>query len=177
MIAVNHVNVRKSITQLVTRQVLLYTIVTVTTIVLYFATEAFDSIFGFNPGRFVMWGVVGLNLAQLILAIWIIVSWVCEYYEIQGDRIIYRTGIFFQHEEIYPTKNITAVECKESFLGEVFNFGTIHLYDFMNQKDIWLYTIHNPKRCFSILKEILPESNQKLDFLGKPPVYDKDKSL
>lgn len=176
MIEVTHVNVRMSISVLVGKLIVLYGLVAIISVGLFIPEEFVYQMFALDTRLYIALISIFMNLAELFFAIWIILSWLCEYYEIRPDRLTYRSGIVFRQEERFSTKNITAVECTESFLGELFNFGNITLYDFVNQKTIRMHTLHNPKRCFSILKQILPEVNQRSDFMVKPSMADTDRT-
>lgn len=177
MIEVSHVNIRKSISLLVGRLAVLYLIITGVSITVFIPGEFIRSYLQLEIRGYEIATSIILNGGQLLLAIYVILDWLCEYYEIHPDRIIYKKGIFFQHEQQYYLRNIAAIECTEGSWGQMFNMGSIHLYDFMTQKHFWMNMIHNPKRCFEILKQLLPERDTTVDYMAPPVISDKDKQL
>lgn len=101
-----------------------------------------------------IFGLIGF--AKILLTVYIVLLWLNEYYEITPESVVHRTGIIFSESELYDLDFVRAMEIRDSFLGEIFNFATITLYDLRMNKYLDMYLIHNPQRYAKVLKELRP---------------------
>jgi membrane protein YdbS with pleckstrin-like domain len=175
MITVSHINVRKSISLLVARLVVLTLLFMGLTTALAMPGLLLPQVLFLDTVVLFAAAVIVLNAFQLILAVMVILGWLTEYYEISEDTVTHRSGIVFHREEVYRIRHLTDASCEQTFLGEMFNFGTITLYDSITMKYFKIAGIHNPKRCFSILNQALSNANMRKESIGKPHFGDEDK--
>ena len=89
---------------------------------------------------------------------YVVLDWLNEYYEIRSDRFIHRKGIFSRKDEEYPFVNIESVKLSQGFIGRLFNYGTLELFEFKPIKYRTMYLIHNPARYLHILESLMPEA-------------------
>ncbi|MCX7996950.1 MAG: PH domain-containing protein [Patescibacteria group bacterium] len=173
-IQVSHLNIRQSITILVARLVTLEIIG-----VLLLGVTGFPVLTRLLPDipliqtlRFISFSISAVLLIGSTITV--VLQWICEYYEIFPDHLVHRKGIFKHTYVRYPLRDITACDVEQGILGQLFNFGTIHLYDVNNMKDIYLRQIHNPIRYFHLLKSLIPYATTERKYYGAPRLGDKD---
>lgn len=147
-IHVSHINIRESISFMILKLILIQFITFI--LVMLFDTLLKD----FAILHIILTSV--FMTIQLILSLIVILQWLNEYYEITPDRLIHKRGIIFKKLEEYVFSHLMSIDFHQTFLGSLLNYGTIHLYDRYINKDIQMYLIHNPKRYFYILKELVP---------------------
>lgn len=112
-------------------------------------------------------------LFKLLLVLIVIGQWLDEYYEIWPDKLSYRRGVFFKKEEEYIYSHIMSVDMYQGFFGEIMNYGTIHMYDRYINKDVYLYLVHNPKRYFNILKDLIPIADSRKQVIREKIVEEE----
>lgn len=113
--------------------------------------------------------VFGLFLIlKIVASSYVILQWLNEYYEITPDHVLHKQGIIFRKTQHYTLNHIRAMDVRESFLGELFNFATVTLYDIRLNKYLDMYLIHNARRYAKILKELRPQIEMKRDHVWMP---------
>ncbi len=98
-------------------------------------------------------------LIKSIVMIYVIVLWLEEYYEITTNEVYHRKGFIIKREERFTLEHIGSLKMEQGIFGRIFNYGTLKLYDWANEQDIYLYLIHNPLKYYKILKELLPNAD------------------
>jgi hypothetical protein len=118
--------------------------------------------FASNPNLFlIIFACVGF--LKISMGVWVILQWMNEYYEITPDYIIHKSGIIFKNQQRYRIELVRLMKVTDSFLGELFNYGDISLYDVRLNKYLNMYMIHNPQRYANVLKELKPTLETKTD--------------
>jgi hypothetical protein len=171
-ITLTHVNIRQSITILLAKLIATDFILAALVIGFYWFLTQVENYLGIAFARtfifLIMLGVSGV--IKIWLTIWVVLMWLNEYYEITPEYIYHKKGIIFRQTNEYRIDQMRRVEIKDSFLGEIFNFATVSIFDLRLNKFIELYLIHNPTRYITILKELRPsieteEDHTRLPFL------------
>lgn len=106
-----------------------------------------------------------IGIIKITLSIYVVLQWLCEYYELTIDCVFHKRGILFKKTEKYNLDKIRALKIEKTFLGEICNFATITLYDLRMNKYLDMYLIHNPDRyveTFQILKPNLEIKTNKI---------------
>jgi len=110
---------------------------------------------------------VGLFLIMLIVsvvvAIFVILKWQSEYTILTPSGIMQYSGILQKKEQRYACSFVEAIKMEQSFIGSIFNFGTLALYDPEIKEDIYLENITDPKKSIDLIKKILSRND-------KPPM-------
>ncbi len=97
----------------------------------------------------------------------IALKWSTEYVEISKEGVSKHTGIFHKKEQKYACNFIEGVKLEQSFLGLLFNYGTIELYDPALKEQVYLLNIANPKKYSEIIQKILSrEKTQPIPFVA-----------
>lgn len=161
-ILIHHVNVRQSISILLFKLIILDIIAAVIAI-FYFSSVTFApntsiiaGIISFNALYFILLGVI-----KIFFTVYIILSWLNEYYEISPHRIVHRKGFFKRDEEEVKFTIIKALKLYQGVVGRLFNFGTIELYDERRNKRLELYLIHDPHRHVKIIESLIHDPNEE----------------
>jgi uncharacterized membrane protein YdbT with pleckstrin-like domain len=102
-----------------------------------------------------------LVILKIILAIYVVLQWVNEYYKITPKEIIHKKGFIFKKEERYKINHVAEISLEQGFFGRIFNYGTIKLYDWATDKTAYLYLIHNPVRYKNVLHRLIPEADEE----------------
>src|SRR3989338_11028520 len=131
-----YLNIRHSISVLLSKIVLVDFLAGLFHVLLYFSLIRGEHMINYDftntPVSLVVYGV--LIIFQVVVTSYIVLQWLNEYYEITPDEIVHKNGIIFKKIEKYRFDNIRAMLISENFIGELLNFGTITLYDIRMQK-------------------------------------------
>lgn len=106
--------------------------------------------------------------------IFIIVQWLEEYYEITPKEIIHRNGLLVKKEEKYTIEHMASCELEQGFLGRVFNYGSLKLFDWAQEKDVYIYLIHNPLKYHKIMITLMPEADLSKKVFRERIIEDED---
>lgn len=162
-INVTHVTIRQSISVLILRLVVIELFAAIFVIVFFVFLISTDVSRGFSATL----PVVGITffvifvLAKTALIIFIIIQWLNECYEITPKEIVHKNGLFFKKEERNALNHLAKLEIDQGIFGRIFNYGTIKLYNWVLEKNVTLYLIHNPMKYHELLQEILPEADRE----------------
>ncbi len=175
-ITLTHLNIRQSISILLVKLVLVDLIMAFVLISFYFVLVKGGDLTRFASESTVIFlfafGILGI--IKVVLGIYIILQWLNEYYEITPDTVVHKSGIIFRKTQTYRLEEIRMMDVQEGFLGEVFNFGTITLYDIFLNKFLDMYLIHNPHRYARVLKKLRPNLETKKDRVNLPFMPEED---
>jgi|GEM_PF-1402612 len=165
-IAVTHVTIRQSITFLVGKLIVIELIAAIGVIVLhtlFISTDVADvaekAAGSFNIFNWYVF--LGLVVLKTLLMFYIIMQWLNMYYEITPDNIIYRNGFIYKKEQGNSLDHLASLRLEQGMLGRIFNYGNLTLRNWAVGKDVVLYQIHNPKKYYTILQRLLPQSDQE----------------
>lgn len=86
-----------------------------------------------------------INILYGWLVLYVVLSWVFNYYIIKKDVIFIRNGIIFSHEYTYQIADIKGIIIQQGILAKILNTGSIKLNIFRAEKEIILFNIDNPK--------------------------------
>ncbi|OGE44809.1 hypothetical protein A3B39_00125 [Candidatus Daviesbacteria bacterium RIFCSPLOWO2_01_FULL_37_10] len=104
------------------------------------------------------------NIGMVIL---ITVKWNSEYTEVSKEGVIKHSGILHREEQKYACNFVEGVKLKQSFLGLLFNYGTIELYDPALKEQVYLLNIANPKKYSKTIQDIVSkEQNKPMPFVA-----------
>ena len=169
-ITLTHLNIRQSIAILLSKLVLADILVAIVVIGFYFLLvqgEQYMQIIGkYTIAILIIFALFGI--IKIGLTVYIVLQWLFEYYEITPEAVIHKKGIIERKTEKYNLKNVRKVIIHDTFLGELFNFATVTLFDIRLNKYLDMYLIHNPDRYVKILKQIRPHLETKTDHVNIP---------
>lgn len=175
-IVVSHITIRQSIFFLHLRLVALEIISALGLIVFLFVIFSRNlpgdferMIIEFNIPLFILLAVIKLSFT-----IFIIISWLNEYYEITPKEVVYRKGLLIKKEERHLLKHIGEVTIEQGVFGRIFNFGTLKLYNWASERNVYLYLIHNPLKYEHILEEITPDADKEKKLLRQHLVEEEE---
>lgn len=169
-IVLTYLNIRQSITILLAKLVLTDIIMALIVIGLYFALvqgQTFN-LFVVADSLILLIIFCLIGLIKIAISSYVVLKWLNEYYEITPDSIVHKSGIIFRKTEQYQLANVRAMTIQDSFLGEIFNYATITLYDMRLNKYLDMYLIHNPRRYASVLQALKPQIEIKNDHIRLP---------
>lgn len=178
-ITLTHLNIRQSIAVLLTKLIFIDCLLSVTVVGFYFILVQGDQIISaLSSNASLFLGVFfGLGITKVFLTMYIVLSWLNEYYEITPENIIHKKGIIFTKTEQYALDKIRTMDIQDNLIGELCNFATITLYDIRLNKYLDMYLIHNPQRYTAILKALRPHIEMRKDHIRLPfiPQRENDK--
>lgn len=166
-ITLTHLNIRQSISILLGKLIFLDIVAAILVIAVYFGVVTGGDFLNFSyQNTYLFLGLLILiGIIKLILDSYAILEWLNEYYEITPEYIISKKGIIIRHEERHRIDNIRDLDISRSLLGNLFNFGTITIFDDRMHKDLDMNYIHNPLRYVEVLKRVNPNIEKKEDKL------------
>lgn len=181
-IIITHINVRQSISILLAKIVVL-DLIAAACISVFFTVlcqfkpnySFFDKLLTYNTFFFVF-----LGASKIYYTVYVTLLWLNEYYEVMPSEILHKRGLFWRKEQLYALKYVRTLKLTQGFLGRIFNYGTISLFDIRKNKFFDLYLIHDPHRYLHILEKILGNPHEekrvfKAHFFGEEmEMEDKD---
>ncbi len=112
--------------------------------------------------------LAGGFLINIGIVISIILKWNSEYTEVSKEGVIKHSGILQRKEQTYACNFVEGAKLEQSFLGLLFNYGTIELYDPALKEQVYLLNIANPKRYSEKIKNIVSkEKNKPMPFIAE----------
>lgn len=157
-ITMTHVNIRQSISFLLLKLVLI-DILAVLALILFFSSFVSPNLsleirlLLFSSNTFYFLSVV---LLKLFLSLFAVFQWLFEYYEIWPNKVTHKNGIIWTRKEDHELRDIKYLGIEQGLFGRLLNFGTISLFDWKNEVRATLYLIHNPKKYYHLLQDIVP---------------------
>lgn len=109
-----------------------------------------------GPASVILFAVI--SIFEMVATAVIVALWMSEVYYIYGDFIIHRIGIFQIKEEEYSLRNIEALTVDQSFLGRIFNFGTLHFFSPVLRQEYYLTNIPDAFEVRNIVESIVSEA-------------------
>lgn len=166
-ITLTYLNIRQSISILVAKLIFMDFITAIFVLVAYFGIVTGGSWINFDAANTILFLVtfIIIGLVKVFVGVWAILLWLNEYYEITPEYIYHKQGIFFRKTEKHRIDHVRTMEVKDTFLGEIFNFGTISLYEIRLQKYLDMNYVHNPRRYARVIKQLRPNIETKEDFI------------
>lgn len=169
-ITLTYLNIRQSIAILLTKLVFIDIIFAVIIITIYFGLIQGGAVTEFAASNLVVFltafGIVGI--LKILIAIYVVLQWLNEYYEITPEYIVHKHGVLFKKQEHYRLDHVRSIDVQDIFIGELFNFATITLFDIRLNKYMDMYLVHNAKRYARILKQLRPDIEMKEDHVWNP---------
>lgn len=96
-----------------------------------------------------------LQLVNAVMVVYLVLQWKNNSYIISPEEIILKQQSPRMNTRIYKTANIEEIEIRKSFLGKLFNYGTISFLDSALQERIELVNIPRPEYYAQIIEKKL----------------------
>jgi len=175
-IIVNHINIRQSISILIIKLIVvdIFAAILVGVVYVFLNFGEVGSYLGIDPTAATFIVFASLAFIKLSISWYIVLDWISEYYELRPTCIIYRHGIIFTKEEKINFTDIRKIAVKQGLMGKFLNYGTIEVYDFLMQKSLNAYLIHNPLRYENLLADLIPEVEEEKDLVRNKSINDVD---
>ena len=176
LISFKHINVRQSIFLLLLKLITVEVITMIVIIVFHTAMFAIkdyqNSVVPIIP--FNMYLFLILAIIKTLLTGYIILEWYDEYYEISVDDVGHNKGFFFKRKERVKLEHLTSLKLEQGLLGKFFNYGTIRLHDWFQNRDYFLYQIHDPKKYEKVLLHLMPTADHSRKTIREHVIEDED---
>ena len=175
-IQISHVNIRQSIVILIARltalDILLAAIIICFYYLLFYGEQLLGNFTLNTPIFLTSFGLVGFF--KISASCYVVLKWLNEYYELTTEYVMHKSGIMFKKKEQFRIDHIRRIEVEDSFLGELFNFATIVLYDLRLNKFLSMYLIHNATRYAMVLRHIKPDIEMQEDRVWPMRIKEKE---
>ncbi len=113
----------------------------------------------------VLGGAFFINVGMISL---IALRWLSEHTEISKEGVVKRSGILHKKEQKYACNFVEGATLNQSFLGLLFNYGTIELYDPALKEQVYLLNVANPKKnSEKIQKLVSKKENKTIPFVAR----------
>ena len=93
---------------------------------------------------------------QLGLAIWVILKWYTETYEIHRDDIHHNRGILFRREQTYPYNNMQEITVDQGPIGRIYHYGDVRLFIPTLGRDLVFHQIPHPHHFVQTVRHVMP---------------------
>ena len=160
-LTVSHVTIRQSIFFLILKLTILDIFITLAALAFFssflvpLSIEAKLAIVSSNFIYFVL-----LAMFKIIMTILITLQWLNDYYEITPEVVTHRWGIIWQKDDSFKITHIKNFGVRQGIWGKMFNYGSLHFYDWFMKREYSIYLIHNPRKYLKILEDLLPFADE-----------------
>lgn len=109
-----------------------------------------------------------LLLLNMIIAASLVLKWQFEYVEVNDSGVTKHSGILHRREEKYACHFIEVITTDQSFMGTLFNYGSLVLYDPALKDEIHIMNVTDPKKSGETIQEIVStkDSSQSIPFIA-----------
>jgi membrane protein YdbS with pleckstrin-like domain len=114
-----------------------------------------------NPFIGDVWTFVILAAVQLGVALYLLLDWFMETYEVHKEDIHHNRGILFRREETYPYNNMQSITCKQSPLGRIFHYGEVRIFIPTLGQELAFAQVPHPHHFITTVRHILPYPDQQ----------------
>lgn len=114
-----------------------------------------------NPFIFYIISLLLLLLINILTAVGIIASWKNRYYTITPDGVTKHKGIVTIKQEKYDCHYVESITIQQGLLGQMFDFGTISLYDPVQKHRLHLVNVPDPAQAVKTLETMLATQKKK----------------
>ena len=112
--------------------------------------------------------LAGVFLINAWVVSFIALKWVSEYTEISKEGAVKHSGILHRKEQTYAYNFVEGATLNQSFLGLLFNYGTIELYDPALKEQVYLLNITNPKKNIEKIQKLVSKKvNRPIPFVAR----------
>ena len=111
----------------------------------------------FSTYVFVFFVLLFINVT---MAVFIVSKWQSEFTEVTTSGIMKYSGILYKKVDKYACNFVEVVTIAQSFLGMVFNYGTLELYDPSLKEKIYLLNISGPKKHSKLIEGVIKKKTE-----------------
>lgn len=172
-IIVTHITIRQSISVLLLRLFILESLAAVGIIAFQSLLNSGNLAWQVNFTVFNIPLFILLVLTKTIVMVYIIISWLEEYYEINPKELIHKKGLIWKKEEKYSLGHLVSLKIEQGIIGRICNYGTLTLFNWSLRKEIRLFLIHNPVKYHHILKNLMVETDEEKQVLREHLIEDE----
>ena len=104
------------------------------------------------PWNYAIFGVLGASVIPLLVLAFRIINIKDETISFYNNKVVQREGIFSKREHTNILTTVLSVTVYQSFIGRIFNYGTISI-DVMGQWDIDMRGIKDPMKAKAFLEQ------------------------
>ena len=97
----------------------------------------------------------------------IALEWATCSYQIYEDEIKFCYGIFSKNEKLFSTAHMHEVIKTQSFIGRLFNFGSLEIHSPAIKETIILSNIPEPRKYEELLDTRLSRSSENVTYSSK----------
>ena len=108
-----------------------------------------------NPFTFYIISLLLLLLINILTAVGIIASWKNRYYTISPEGVTKHKGILNIKQEKFDCHYVEQITMQQGPLGQMFDFGTVSLYDPVQRHRLFLVNIPDPAQACKTLETML----------------------
>ncbi len=106
-------------------------------------------------------------LLNVSMAIFVVLKWYSEFTEVTKDGIMRHSGILYKKEQKYACNFVEVVTVDQSFMGMIFHYGTLELYDPSLKEKVYLSNIAEPKKYGKMIELALTNgSDRSMPFIA-----------
>ncbi len=98
-----------------------------------------------------------IQVLNLLLLLTVILSWTNETYTLNPKEVIIKKGIFSSRSVTYELANLQSMTINQTFIGKLFNYGSIKLFNPVLREEVYLLNIPNPYVYGDIIQQHQPE--------------------
>lgn len=111
---------------------------------------------------------------KMFIVFWVLLEWVNNYYEITPKEVIHKRGFLFKTESRDTLEHLGTLVLQQGLLGRIFNYGNIRLNNWMHNRTVTLYLIHNPRKYHHVLQSLLTKVDEEKEVFREHILYEEE---
>lgn len=106
---------------------------------------------------------------EAVALIILVLQWSYTTYNIRDTELLFKKGILHKRCKVHALSNVQTVDYTQSFLGLLFNYGTIRLYNPLLKEEIFMPSVPDPEKYAHILRSTLASNKDNIVPLHSDP--------
>ncbi|MCS7092728.1 MAG: PH domain-containing protein [Patescibacteria group bacterium] len=133
--------------------------------IFYLSIRYINSFLGISFSQFLLVESVIFMSIEIFLICYVILSWVSNYYVLKDKELIIVSGILVRKEQSISLSGAQSITYEMSIIGRILNYGNVHLYSPVLQKEVYLSGVSEPKSIAEEIERRVKKGDTKLGMI------------
>lgn len=120
--------------------------------VFYLSIRYINNLLGISFESFLLIELVIFMSFEIGLICYVILDWVSNYYVLKDKELVIVSGILTKKEQSFSLSGAQSISYDQGIVGRILNYGNVHLYSPVLQREVYLSSISSPKSIAEIIE-------------------------
>lgn len=124
-----------------------------------------NQILGVGLEPYIFFQSLAFFFIEISLVLFVVLHWLSNYYIIKGNELIVVTGILVKKEQAFSLSGAQAITYEEGIIGRLLNYGDVHLFSPILQKEVYLSNVPDPKHIVDLIETAKSADSSRYGFM------------